>query len=189
MHPVCVFFGHMLSCVVTHECSLCLWSVVSLTSLFCLISMLMTVEPRKVARVAGIHSAALIKKASEQGRERTTEAEGGREREGDSQEVGGVVRRRRRRKERMWKWKRQAWPRRNSVRISRKGKNEMELECLQMSVYSASVTDQQEQSMSDIMEMWIQYKQRRKTTKSLDSSSMKTFASNSTWSTFLSGSK
>lgn len=121
MHPVCVFFGHMLCCVVTHECSLCLWSVVSLTSLFCLISMLMTAEPRKVARVAGIHSAALIKKASEQGRERTTEAEGGRE--GDSQEVGGVVRRRRRRKERMWKWKRQAWPRRNSVRISRKGKN------------------------------------------------------------------
>jgi len=33
----------------------------------------MTAEPRKVARVAGIHSAALIKKASEQGRERTRE--------------------------------------------------------------------------------------------------------------------
>lgn len=187
MHPVCVFLG--ICCTVLWHTSAvsCLWSVVSLTSLFCLISMLMTAEPHKVARVAGIHSAALIKKASEQGRERTTEAEGGRE--GDSQEVGGVVRRRRRRKERMWKWKRQAWPRRNSVRISRKGKNEMELECLQMSVYSASVTDQQEQSMSDIMEMWIQYKQRRKTTKSLDSSSMKKFASNFTQSPFLSGSK
>ncbi len=122
MHPVCVFLGaYVVLCCDTWVQSLSLISGIS-------------DEPVQLNQYAndcraaqscqsGMNPLCCTEIKSVGTREKKDDRGGGRE--GDSQEVGGVVQRRRRRKERMWKWKRQAWPRRNSVRISRKGKNEM----------------------------------------------------------------